>query len=458
MFRLPNLLSSRKGRLAGFFALYVCEGLPQGFTGVAVALEFKRMGMTGAAIGSFAAMIMLPWTWKWVMGPLVDNLHLHRFGRRKQWIIASQVGMLLTLLTALLVFPREVTDPDGARHFVGLGLFSAILLVHNIFSATQDVAIDALACETLEEHERGLANGLMFGGAQVGAAIGGSGVLYLKGWLGFSTASLLVPLLLVCILTLVVFMIFEHRISATGGGDTPESTPPSSLRRALDEIGGYLVVVLRTFFLTRRGFLGLVLAILPFGGMALSMVVSTVITPTLGMLDSEIATLGLACSLVFSVCCVIGGLLSDRFGRRLTLAVFSAGTLLPTLWMGWQLHTAGWTFPTEALPGGTWPRHQALISAWWIAGLTYSLFQGLMYGIRTAFYMDIVEPRIAATQFTAYMALLNLVTVYSYWWEGLAITSVDKGGWGLTYLQIFLIDAALGGLFLFVIPFAKPRK
>ena len=185
MFRLPNLLSSRKGRLAGFFALYVCEGLPQGFTGVAVALEFKRMGMTGAAIGSFAAMIMLPWTWKWVMGPLVDNLHLHRFGRRKQWIIASQVGMLLTLLTALLVFPREVTDPDGARHFVGLGLFSAILLVHNIFSATQDVAIDALACETLEEHERGLANGLMFGGAQVGAAIGGSGVLYLKGWLGF---------------------------------------------------------------------------------------------------------------------------------------------------------------------------------------------------------------------------------------------------------------------------------
>jgi hypothetical protein len=39
---LPNLLSTRRGRLTGFFFLYLSEGLPQGFTGTAVALEFKR--------------------------------------------------------------------------------------------------------------------------------------------------------------------------------------------------------------------------------------------------------------------------------------------------------------------------------------------------------------------------------------------------------------------------------
>lgn len=454
---VPNLLAHRWGRLWGFFALYVSEGLPQGFTAVAVALEFKRMGMTGEAIGTFAATIMLPWTWKWVMGPFVDNLHLRRFGRRKQWIIATQLGMLLTLVAAMCAFPHAVPEPDGTRSFAGLGLFSAILLAHNIFAATQDVAIDALACGSLAAHERGLANGLMFGGAQAGAALGGSGVLYLKAHLGFSTASLLVPLLLACILAMVALLLFEPRAARHAGTTGPAARPGPPLRDAVRAIGSYAVVVLKTFFGTRRGFLGMVLAIIPFGGMAMSLVVSTVLTPTLGMSDPEIANLGIVCSLVFTVCCMAGGLLSDRFGRRLTLATFSAATLAPTLWMAWRLHAEGWVYPLEAAADGTWPRHDGLIAAWWAAGVTYSVFQGLMYGIRTAFYMDLVEPCIAATQFTACMALLNLVTVYSYWWEGMAITPATAGGWGLSYLQIFLLDAALGSIFLLIIPFAKPR-
>jgi PAT family beta-lactamase induction signal transducer AmpG len=457
---LPNLLATRKGRLAGFFCLYMSEGLPQGFTGTAAALEFKRMGMNGAAIGTFAATIMLPWTWKWIMGPLVDNLHIRQFGRRKQWIVGAQLGMLLTLITAIQLFPQVSVAADGTRVFAGLALFSAVLLAHNIFAASQDVAIDALACTTLSEHERGVANGLMFAGAQVGAAIGGSGVLYLKGWLGFSTASLLCPLLLAGILTMVILMIFEHAVPKSQAEEAPSTSKHhhATLAHAATKILAYLAVVLRVFFLTRRGFLGLMLAVIPFGGMALSLTVSTVLTPTLGMTDNEIATMGLVCSLVFTVCCMTGGFLSDRFGRRLTLAVFSAGTLLPTLWMGWRLHAEGWSFPAAASPTGTWPRHEILITAWWAASLVYSVFQGLMYGIRTAFYMDIVEPRIAATHFTACMALLNVVTIYSYWWQGKAVTPLAEGGWGYTYLHIFLLDAAIGAIFLLVLPFVKPAE
>lgn len=455
---LPNLLSTRRGRLTGFFLLYMSEGLPQGFTGTAVALEFKRMGMNGAAIGTFAATIMLPWTWKWMMGPLVDNLHLRQFGRRKQWIVFAQIGMLLTLISSLLLFPSASTAADGTRVFTGLALFSAVLMAHNIFAASQDVAIDALACTTLDESERGFANGLMFAGAQVGAALGGSGVLFLKGWVGFGTASMIAPLLLLGIMTMVVLMIFEKHVPEQR---TVEGVPSATMHHpglihAAKRIAIYLSVVLRVFFLTRRGFLGLVLAVIPFGGMALSLTVSTVLTPTLGMTDNEIATMGLVSSMVFTVCCMTGGFLSDRFGRRTTLAVFSLGTLLPTIWMGWRLQEAGWIFPAGASPTGTWPRHEALIVSWWIASIVYSVFQGLMYGIRTAFYMDIVEPRIAATHFTACMALLNVVTIYSYWWQGKAVTPLAEGGWGFTYLNIFLLDAAIGALFLLVIPFVKP--
>ena len=454
---LPNLLSTRRGRLTAFFFLYLSEGLPQGFTGTAVALEFKRMGMNGAAIGTFAATIMLPWTWKWMMGPMVDNLHLKQFGRRKQWIVFAQTGMLLTLICAMLLFPDASVAADGSRTFTGLALFSAVLLAHNIFAASQDVAIDALACTTLGESERGLANGLMFAGAQVGAALGGSGVLFLKGVVGFGMASMIAPLLLIGIMTMVLLMIFEGQMPKVSGEDSGKSHAPHlATSHVWERIAAYLGVVLRVFFLSRQGILGLILAVIPFGGMALSLTVSTVLTPTLGMTDNEIASMGLVASLVFTISCMTGGFLSDRFGRRTTLAVFSAGTLLPTLWMGWRLHEAGWTMPAGASPSGTWPRHEALIVSWWIASVVYSVFQGLMYGIRTAFYMDIVEPRIAATHFTACMALLNVVTIYSYWWQGKAVTPQADGGWGYTYLHIFLLDAALGAVFLLVLPFVKP--
>jgi PAT family beta-lactamase induction signal transducer AmpG len=176
------------------------------------------------------------------------------------------------------------------------------------------------------------------------------------------------------------------------------------------------------------------------------------------MTDKEIAALGLVSSLVFTVCCMTGGFLSDRFGRRLTLALFALGTLVPTLWMAWRLGGEGWTMPLPASADGSWPRQEVLIKAWWIAAIAYSVFNGLLYGIRTALFMDIVEPRIAATQFTACMALLNLVTIYCYWWQGKAVTPVADGGWGLSYQSIFLIDAALGTVFIFILPFLKPRN
>ena len=57
-------------------------------------------------------------------------------------------------------------------------------------------------------------------------------------------------------------------------------------------------------------------------------------------------------------------------------------------------------------------RHGAL-TVFWLASLSYSVFQGLYYGVRTALFMDVTTKAVAATQFTAYMAMLNLVISYS---------------------------------------------
>ena len=45
--------------------------------------------------------------------------------------------------------------------------------------------------------------------------------------------------------------------------------------------------------------------------------------------------------------------------------------------------------------------------------MSYAVFQGLMYGTRSAIFMDVTNPAVAATQFTAYMAMMNLAIAYS---------------------------------------------
>jgi PAT family beta-lactamase induction signal transducer AmpG len=168
--RLPNLLATRRGRLFAFFALYMTEGIPLGFAATAIATQLRRQGVGPAEIGAFVGSFYLPWAFKWAFGPFVDVYRSKRFGHRRGWILFTQVMMALTLLSLVTVpLPQ------------GLAIFTAILLVHNTFGAIQDVAIDSLAVNTLAEHERSLANGLMFAGAAVGQAIGGSGVLLMVG-------------------------------------------------------------------------------------------------------------------------------------------------------------------------------------------------------------------------------------------------------------------------------------
>ena len=83
-----------------------------------------------------------------------------------------------------------------------------------------------------------------------------------------------------------------------------------------------------------------------------------------------------------------------------------------TLWLAWALWHAGWIRPVEPalLAGLLVP--VLVVTVFWLSSLLYSFAMGLMYGARAALFMDTSNPRVAATQFTAYMALLNLGVCY----------------------------------------------
>ena len=432
--RLPDLLASRRGRLAAFFLLYLTEGLPSGFTGTAVATQMRRQGLEPAVIGSFVGLLYIPWAVKWAFGPFVDVLSSDRWGRRRLWILLTQTMMAVTILAAMLVSFKSQ-----------LWLFTAIILAHNVFSATQDVAIDALAVDVLSADERGLANGLMFGGNFIGIALGGSGVLMLTPLLGFKSTFLIVAGAIALVTLLVPVPMHEP------AGPAREKVVGSRIAAAGKKIGGFLRDTGRAFVGSRAAFVAIFLALLPFGGYALSLSLQSNLAVELGLDDRHIGILGLASSALSAGFCIFGGWLSDRFGRRRTLALFIFGTTLPTFAMALLMQHFAWIMPVNPLSFHRPAVPTDLVAYFWAMTLIYSVFSGLMYGVGTAIFMDVTTPRVAATQFTAYMAMNNLVYSYSSAWQG---QSLQRWGYPIT----LTLDGAFGLVCLLCLPFMGPKR
>jgi len=432
--KLPNPIATRGGRFFTFFFLYLTEGIPLGFTATAIATQMRRQGLGPAEIGAFVGSLYLPWAFKWAFGPFVDVLSSDKWGRRRMWIVGAQVMMVLTLMAALPVnFTTEVK------------LFTFLILIHNVFGATQDVAIDALAVSVLHESERGLANGLMFAGAYLGQAIGGSGVLYLTSVMDFHATYLVVG---GCILfvTLVVARPIREKPDPTR-----VRAPGPAADAIVSEILGFARDAVRAFFGTRAALVGLLFAILPAGAYALGLALQSNLAVELGMSDPQVATLNLWSTVTSAAGCVAGGWLSDRLGRRRMLAVYIAAMSIPTLYLAAEMQKAGWIMSVDVNAVGRPVPPAWLLQAFWTATIVYSVFNGLMYGTRTALFMDVTTVRVAATQFTAYMAMLNLVITYSANWQGLAVVR-----WG--YPRTLVIDSLVGLVCLGLLPLMAPQK
>lgn len=422
--RLPNLLATRKGRIAAFFLMYLTEGLPVGFAMTTVATLLRRQGVGTAEIGGFLALTLLPWAFKWAYGPFVDLIASRRLGPRRGWILAAQSMMVLTLL------PLAALDLATQ-----LAAFTALLFVHNLFGAVQDVAVDALAVTTLHEDERAFASGMMFGGQSLGVLVGGGGALLLVGRIGLGGGIAVIALLLLAVMALVVMPMREHA----------EAAPlrlQGSLGAVAGEVGSFLREALRALFGSRLAFAGLLFGVLPISAMALARGLQANLAVDLGLSNDQIGALAAASQAATAVTCVVGGWLSDRLPLRRALASYVVLLSLPGLALMLALQQHGWT-PGQAAPA-------ALVTAFMAAVLAYNALFGFIYGARVAVFMGITQPAVAATQFAAYMALTNLSITYSLVWQGYAVQH-----WG--YAATLGLDALVGLSCLAVLPFLRPK-
>ena len=140
------------------------SGLPLYLLLNLVPAWLRSEGVDLKTIGLFA-LIQFPYTWKFLWSPLLDRyappIGIH--GRRRGWMLITQVGLLLSIASLGMFAP-------GAEIVPILWLTAAVALL----SATQDIALDAYRREILSESELGLGNSVHVNAYRIAGLVPGS--------------------------------------------------------------------------------------------------------------------------------------------------------------------------------------------------------------------------------------------------------------------------------------------
>ena len=158
---LPSLSENTFLRYANFIALYFAEGLHMGMLFVGIPAWMAMNGKTPGDIGGFAAACALPWTFKFVVAPLMDRYTYLPMGRKRPWVLFGQVGLTLSFMAMGFV-------PDPLNH---LRLFMGAAFVVSFFGALQDGATDGMAVDLIPPGQQARANGFMGGSRMIGSSL-----------------------------------------------------------------------------------------------------------------------------------------------------------------------------------------------------------------------------------------------------------------------------------------------
>src|ERR1700721_1572024 len=147
------------------------SGLPLALSGSTLLVWMRESGVDLGTIGLFA-LVGTPYTLKFLWAPLTDALHVpfftRTFGRRRGWLVFSQLLLIVAILLLAL------TDPARSPLFVALGA----LLVATM-SSTQDIVVDAFRVESLPESEQAAGMASYVAAYRIGMLVSTAGALFL---------------------------------------------------------------------------------------------------------------------------------------------------------------------------------------------------------------------------------------------------------------------------------------
>ena len=364
-------------RLITLCSLYLTQGLPYGFMFITLSAVLAKEGQSPGDIGDLLKYATLPWAFKWLAGPVIDRFGVPSMGRRRPWILVAQTGMIVSLL--VLSF-----GPDPLTH---QGLLVAGLFFMSACSALQDVSVDALAVDMLRDSERGRANGFMYGSSYLGNALGGAGLGTIVATGGLRMGFLVIAVVVAFVMLLPLFLRerqSERMLPWTSGQASPEAPALA------DSAATVFKRLVRAFTLRSTIALALVTLLISIPSGMLTGYSSVLIMQDLGWSVEKNATWSGIATWMGLFGSIGGGLLADRMGARRLALVAGTGLVLSNLIFA----------DSRAL----WQYDSFIIGQMFLD----ALLSGLLYVSLFALCMKVSWPLVAATQFTAYMALLNL--------------------------------------------------
>ena len=400
---LPVLKESRSLRYFSFFYLYVMQGIPSGFALTAVSNYLTAKGLSSYSVGSFVAIVGLPWIFQFIWGPIIDRYQFSVIGHRKHWVVLTQIVAFLVSLSLLFV-----ADPVKQ-----LSLVSILFFLHSNFASIQDASVDAIAISIVPEEERGRVNAFMRGGYLLGIAAGSAGLSTILNMYGFFYAAATQSALLF-FFTLLTFLIrldaadsylpifnSAKKQKVTDTADNPTlKWLFAALYKALTEkesIKTFLQIALVYSCLSIfiRGFSFHLIHNLHWADNSLS-----VLQGGWGTIATLIVTLS-------------GGYLADKIGalklQQIVMLVIALFLIL------FSLLSQFWTIKTVST-----------------AGLLLYNFADPMFSVAAMpVLMLLCHKKIEGSQFTAYMALVNFCDVIGSYFSGWAMTFTSASRIGL---------------------------
>jgi len=367
-------------------------------------------------IGLFA-LIQFPYTWKFMWSPLLDRYVVPALGRRRGWMLLTQIGLLLVIASMGAFSPQ-----NDLRTIAWVATLLAFL------SATQDIVLDAFRRELLSDAELGLGTSVHVSAYRVAGLIPGSLSLILADFLPWGEVFIITALFMLPGMAMTLLVQEPHR-----------ATPPKTLREA----------VVEPFheFITRQGWQSalLILVFLFFYKLGDSMctALATPFYMDLGFTKTQIGLIAKNAGLWPAVIGgLLGGLWMVKIGINRALWLFGVVQVGSIFGFAW-LASLG--------------RHSEISSVELsqlavVIGLE-ALGVGLGSAAFGAFIARTTHPAYTATQFALFTSLLAIPRTFANAATGWL---VEKLGW----TGFFLLCAALavpGMLLLFkVAPWNEP--
>lgn len=205
------------------------SGLPLLLCSKTLQTWMSYTGGTAQMVG-FMAIVSIPYGLKFLWAPLMDRFSLSRLGRRRSWLLLSQLGVLISVAALSRIQPVE-----------DLSLTMLLALAISFFGASQDIVIDAYRRESLKDEELGLGSSFYSMGYRIAVWIAGGLALILASRVSWNTVYLIMAGIM--IMSMIVTLWADEPVGAVSSPRTLQEAVYLPLKDFFSRHGAVIILI-----------------------------------------------------------------------------------------------------------------------------------------------------------------------------------------------------------------------